>query len=356
MLSSLNIIQFRCFRELTVENLKRVNLVVGLNNAGKTCLLEALELLVTRSPVPLVTAANRRGEFVFTEIGPNSFRSNADIKHAFFGRQASPGTHFELSSNGGGDHLRVRAEVVAAIETQQLVLTPGGIDSPGRTRLRWAVGGHGAQSFQNDFAIGREGGIQLTEERPLFDDARPLRFLPTGTFAGLAIAQLWGQVAARPSEDRVVDALRIVEPDVERIAAGLSPAAALFVRIKGVSDRVPLGSLGDGASRLLALACQLVGAEHGVLLVDEIDTGLHVSAMAKMWQLVIGAARELDVQVFATTHSDDCLRGLAAVLKALPELGNDVALHRIERGQSETISYSSDEIVQSAITGIEVRQ
>ena len=45
MIQSLTASGFRCFREILVEPLTRVNLFVGENNAGKTSLLEAVELL-----------------------------------------------------------------------------------------------------------------------------------------------------------------------------------------------------------------------------------------------------------------------------------------------------------------------
>lgn len=44
MYLSFKAINFRCFHELVMENLAPVNLIAGLNNAGKTALLEALFL------------------------------------------------------------------------------------------------------------------------------------------------------------------------------------------------------------------------------------------------------------------------------------------------------------------------
>ena len=61
------------------------------------------------------------------------------------------------------------------------------------------------------------------------------------------------------------------------------------------------------------------------------------------------------VQVFATTHSDDCLRGLAQVIKRGGGGTKEIALHRLERDNPHSVHYSAEEIVLSAEKSIEVR-
>jgi AAA15 family ATPase/GTPase len=110
--------------------------------------------------------------------------------------------------------------------------------------------------------------------------------------------------------------------------------------------------MGDGIWRLLGIALSLVTTRGGVLLIDEIDTGLHYSVLVDMWRLVLETARSLDVQVFATTHSRDCYEALAAVA----EPGrNEISLQRIERGKASAIAFSEAEIRQAAERGLEVR-
>ena len=123
-----------------------------------------------------------------------------------------------------------------------------------------------------------------------------------------------------------------------------------FVKLAG--QRVPIGSLGDGIWRLLGIALALVRARGGVLLVDEIDTGLHYSVLESMWRLVNETARRLDVQVFATTHSRDCYESLAAIAQPT---GRDVTIQRIERGKPLAVAFSEAEILEAARRGIEVR-
>lgn len=117
-------------------------------------------------------------------------------------------------------------------------------------------------------------------------------------------------------------------------------------------QRIPIGSMGEGVWRLLGIALALVRARGGVLLIEEIDAGLHYSVLADVWRLVFDTARSLDVQVFATTHSRDCYEALAAVT----EPGRtEISLQRIERGKLEAIAFTELEIRRVAERGLEVR-
>ena len=91
------------------------------------------------------------------------------------------------------------------------------------------------------------------------------------------------------------------------------------------------------------------------MLVDEIDTGLHHSVMVDMWRLVIETAQRLDIQVFATTHSLDCVDALAQIRRKYPEIAAEVTVHRVEKNAPKTVVYEMDEIVIAAEGHIEVR-
>ena len=70
-----------------------------------------------------------------------------------------------------------------------------------------------------------------------------------------------------------------------------------------------------GLRRLLAWRLAFVGIDRGFLLIDEIDAGLHWTVMEDVWRLLIQVARKSGVQVFATTHSYDCIRGLGSMIR-----------------------------------------
>ena len=126
----------------------------------------------------------------------------------------------------------------------------------------------------------------------------------------------------------------------------------MVVKLRETNGQVPIGSLGDGMWRMLGLALSISSAGGGVLLVDEIDTGLHYSTMEGMWRMIGAQAAALSVQVFATTHSRDCYESLAAVAKS--EAG-DFTIQRIDPSRGEAVRFSSEAIVAAAEREIEVR-
>jgi hypothetical protein len=191
-------------------------------------------------------------------------------------------------------------------------------------------------------------------------DLPETRFISTRQDDLQEVAASWEEIVLTPDEQPILAALQILEPDLERIAyvgsnVPGSHGRGFVVKMRGSDRRLPLGSLGDGMRRMLAIALQLVRSRGGYLLVDEIDAGLHHSTMASLWRLVIKTAQRLDVQVFSTTHSHDCVYALATLCEADPALAAEVAVHRIERSNPRTVRYSAEEIAIAAEHRLEVR-
>jgi AAA15 family ATPase/GTPase len=128
-----------------------------------------------------------------------------------------------------------------------------------------------------------------------------------------------------------------------------------MTKVSGQSKPIPLRSLGEGVNHLLGIAVSLIAARDGLLLVDEIENGLHYSVMTRMWKLILDQSRALNVQVFAATHSLDCIRGFQA---ATAELGfGDARLIRLEgkSGNIEGVSFDPAELRIVTEEDIEVR-
>lgn len=72
--------------------------------------------------------------------------------------------------------------------------------------------------------------------------------------------------------------------------------------------------MGDGINRVLTIILALVNSDNGFLLLDEFENGLHYSVQEKLWNIIFNLAQKLNIQVFATTHSEDCIYGFEQVL------------------------------------------
>jgi energy-coupling factor transporter ATP-binding protein EcfA2 len=347
MISNLTITGFRAFRELRVDPLTRVNLFVGKNNAGKTSILEAVELVVSGTIGALPRILFRRGE----EILPSEEEHGTELDpaHLFYGRSLHVGNRFSII--GGGKKTR-------EVGCRVLVEEPDALFPS----LTLVFGSH-ADPDLKFIRLSPENGIPFmtpTRRYPgsLAASDPPVNFLGTEPAQASRLGQLWDSLVLTPEEQGVVESLRIIEPDLERIAflsENRGSLSSILLKLAESEQRLPLGSFGDGSKRLLALSLNLLSARKGFLLVDEIDTGLHHSVMIDMWKLVIETAKRLDVQVFATTHSLDCVHALAWVQEQNPDLAAEVTLHRIEKDAPATIVYNMDEIAIAERGQIEVR-
>lgn len=107
--------------------------------------------------------------------------------------------------------------------------------------------------------------------------------------------------------------------------------------------------------RMMALATSLAFSKGGCLFVDEVDTGLHYSVMPDMWRLVIAKAIASNAQVFATTHSWDCIEGLSVLCQREPELIKQVAVHKIDRALPNSVGFSGESLVRMLKSDIDPR-
>ena len=184
----------------------------------------------------------------------------------------------------------------------------------------------------------------------------PVVFRTTRRMAVGELSAAWSRVVLTTAEDEVTAALRILDSSVERLAiTGSNGDATAQLRLRGEPLPVPLTSMGEGMTRMLSLALALVTARGGYVFLDEIETGLHHSAHQSMWKLVLNMADTLGVQVFATTHSKDCLEAIAAIHRTDPKLTNALSVHRLEAGRSNAVRMTAAVIEGTFDGGVEVR-
>jgi len=377
MIRELKIENFRAFRELHLTGLGRVNLLVGENNSGKTSVLEAIAFLASGGdPTALYTSLSRRGEQAIVE-GParESGDDAVDVRHLFFGRRIGDDTALRihaLDASGAtvdfhlstprvpDDGLPDWRDAIAQRPRRRagrIVSRVIEIDRSDRVPRYLRIGSPGTEAI--DVALLPNGGL-TSDNATLtgFDLEKPVAFVTTSGIGDDELAGFYEKIVVTSEEQNVVAALKEVESSIARIATrAVDPFdhRGFVVGLEGASEPVPLGSLGDGVHRMLAIALSLVTARGGYLLVDEIDTGLHHTVMRKMWKLVYETAKRLDVSVFATTHSYDCVHALAAITRPDVRTAGDVSLIRVERGKAEGIPFSEEEISRLDEWQIEAR-
>jgi hypothetical protein len=365
MFSNVHIAGYRGFHRFDMGQLGRVNLIVGTNSSGKTSVLEALYLLVSRGdPSAIGTLLLRRGERLLTETP--SRRQELDVSHMFAGHEAHVGSRFAISAKNRHADQSVTVSLVELSPKEQPQLLPSEEAEPLTPRVALQIRGRPSPPVEH-IPMTRSGGILpetgdvgLRRLRRRSVESASVQFITTESVDSEELVALWDKVALTPNEELALGALRFVDPTIERIAAqagrlSYTPSRGGFIVKTRANDMpVPIGSLGDGIWRMLAMAIAITQSAGGILLVDEIDTGLHYTVLSDMWRLIFRAAKDLDVQVFATTHSYDCIQSLA-ILSTETDSRTAVTVQRIEPGRSRAVAYGPAEIEQAAKHNIEVR-
>lgn len=364
MLTSLEMNKFRGFHHYRVAGLCPVNLLVGRNNCGKTSILEAVHLLASGGdPEVFAQIAERRGELIASRPDRHGYRVETTLRptcaHFFHGHDFARSSDFSILGNREGDHRGATVVVLREINhaSDQESGEPPRDRGTGPALYIQSISGQSKREII--VKVTEEGALLGTRGRPgraASTNGSPAVFIPAESLAPPSMSDMWNGVVQDRRESEVIDAMRTLEPGLEDVVF-LSGDATYDIRvaIRGAQRRVPLGSLGEGMRRMLAIALALIQARGGLLLIDEIDTGLHYSVMGDMWRLVVEMAQRSDVQVFATTHSLDCVRGLAWLCDNYPSLAEEVSVQKIEPTLDESVAFRADELMVAVQQEIEVR-
>lgn len=388
MLDSLIIKNFRCLEDFSVEKLGRVNLIVGRNNSGKSTVLEALRLYAGNAQRPLLDAiSTEHDEKIRVGDAERSDPGSAMPYQDFFAGRKFPiddGTFIQIGSLGAPEDL-LRIEHVLVEETEETVSDGATVETVIRVRRRPVPKSEAATSSDllNQALQISKGSRQFPlvlldrfPSRARFAMSEAIGTLPCSMVATQfsspdEMADGWDRIVFTEHEEIVKQALRIIAPEFENLTfvraeeartvpSRLSMQRGAKVKLADVPRPVPLNSLGDGMLRVLQLALKIFPAKGGFLLIDELENGLHYSVQERIWVLLFEMAKRLDIQVFATTHSWDCIESFAKVSRAREDI--EGVLLRVgksvrsgDRGRVISTVFDEDELYNITQSDAEVR-
>lgn len=353
LLDSLEIKGYRCFEHLTIEKLGRVNLIVGKNNVGKTALLEGL--------------------WIYCEM-----RNNRPLSDILLARNELPNRVKETGYNLPNDFENYRH----FFYERPFPVYPPDYDWLGT--ISFEIGSAKNEDNRLIVEFEKKDNNFPPSLKPSFPKNLPdfmTYFINSYGLINQNIEELWENIQLRDSEDFVVKALSLLNDDLitvrlipyptkvdnkvpvvrlkKRILElGVNPSThRLFRDHKVIDDKepVPLKSLGDGMNRLFGIALTLVNCRNGMVFIDEIENGLHYSVLPDVWKLIFKTAKDLNVQVFATTHSKDCIEAFTQA--AIDDEESDGMLIRLENkdGKIRAVNFNEDELETVERRNIEVR-
>lgn len=336
MLKSIAVKNFRGIRALTLAPLAQVNLFVGEQNVGKTSLLEAL---FVRFGHHLPDVGIRLSSFRGMNYIPG--RPEDLWGWLFYGREwREPASIATESRDGTRKEVRVRMMFPEA-RTVMLPEAAGAREPSGAGTLETAARPEyvcelveGDRVLKEARAALREDGLLQFEGTQSSGETRAVFLFPTLVSAPENAERLSALDRAHRL-GAVVESLKAFEPRVERVAAGVLGGRPVVYVDVGLSEMIPAWLLGGGFQRLLTLLLAISDFSGAAILVDEIENGLYSARFTHVWRAVRRAVEAERAQLFATTHSLECLRAAQEAFSgAEPEA---FAVHRLERQEGDEI-------------------
>ncbi|MGC8494843.1 MAG: AAA family ATPase [Syntrophobacteraceae bacterium] len=372
-IGTLDIQQFRTFRKLQIEGMGRVNLLTGRNNTGKSSVLEALHILASDADLSVIRSILRDREEDMSEteestspLDVESLFPLSSLFHGFpiFSEKLEP--MVIASSGGGGRPMKLSmkpgwfSEVREQDGSRKLIPQRQNLfgDSEGLPALV-VKAGHTQRIVPLDNLRRYTNRVTALRSEAMREPRLPCVFVsPYGGERTATLGPLWDKIALSNLEKDVVDALRIIDPQISAVSmvGGEGPRRkrTAIVRTDGIPRPVPLRSFGDGLNRLFGIILSLVNAKDGLLLIDEFENGMHYTVQADAWRAVFRIARRLDIQVVATSHSWDTIEAFQKAASEDPEEG--VLIRLLRRGEDIVPTlFREDELAVATRDRIEVR-
>lgn len=349
MMTSLRFENFRGFTDLRVAPLKRINLITGANNTGKTGLLEGLFLLFYNNQV-LWPLQSMPGMFRSSVAGPGlgSAPSPDDFSNfwesLFHDRQMNVEPTITGINAAGAScvcRLKVHPGGIHVIEE----LTPNGArqaqihPSP---PFHWTIGPNGVVGQANKINPSGQDFIVLSTklEHPIQD------------------AELFNQVSlTEGGEEKLLSFLKQIDSRLVKLRYAKAPrmSQALVYAHFGQRNALSITQSGQGFSKLFSLYCRMLLSKAKIVFIDEIENGLYYETLPQIWKGIAALAETENIQIFATTHSRECIVAAHEVMAATPDY--NFALHRLQRvdGKIEAITHDKEMMKAALSAGLEVR-
>jgi hypothetical protein len=207
-------------------------------------------------------------------------------------------------------------------------------------------------------------GTEHTEEKLSWNGAQFI--LPPGRdepravgiqpYANVTTADVksFSQLKSDQRVEEVLECVRLADETITEIDL-LSPdgkGAELWVR-KHDGPMLPLYTLGQGVIRIIEIAMSIVANFDP--FIDEFENGIHHSVFYDFWVKLIKLSAGREQQLFASTHSEECIQ---AACRAFTDSGDDgLRVIRLDRSNGATRAsvYDRDTAAAAERLGVELR-
>ena len=314
---SIKIKNFRCFDSLTVNSLARVNLLGGDNNIGKSTFLEALEI---------ITQAKTKVDFLSTIRDIIYRRQGKNLQDNEFDMIAYDRNCFELETMN--NHVETtNNHVFFAISPND---TTSIFEDEDKDRIDQKYRDI-SDTFQVELKVNDDSDrIPYSRFVDIINDNNPryrsprysresksnksIDFITSTTIDERKLSSLYGKIVDLGIEKEIDRFLKEFDPRLDSLVIRPTERHSVFkIKLKGKQQPVLLSSMGEGLNRYIAIICAIWKSQNGHLFIDEIENGIHYKKYEKLWEIIFKTSKEANCQVFAATHSRECIEAFSRV-------------------------------------------
>lgn len=357
MLSNLIVENFRGIQELKIEDMRRLVLLSGNNNVGKSTVLEAVFFMMDHlSP----DSFNHMNNFRGISVPANGVSLWEPLFY-----QMNPDNSIRIKATRGEDTITLSYSKDESYIPAQNAGIPKNVAGSFQSSAK--------RNYTLRFAFQVEGPIDYSEIghfttsdsgilREVSDDEGEKQFMQL-TYTSFvnnnivrtdrAVLDRMGKAEINGEKEKIIGFLQRIDPSISDIVTlSISGVPQLYINTN--NRLLPVQFSGDGINKLLFIVLSVMDAKDGILLVDEIDTGFHYSMYKDLWKIVADVSRDYNCQVIATTHSYENIIGAVEGVKEYPE---DFSFYRLgyDKAGLKAFRFSYDLLKSALRSDMEVR-
>ena len=325
---NIKIDNFRGIKHLEIDDFSRVNLFLGQNSSGKSTVLEAIHLLTNMSNPDMPQGINR--------IRTRNYYTNfKDIPYLFYNMAVQTPVEFAAEQFDSEKRL-LRLKMTYVFDGQAQLAQPDGINgmppvSETKTFLNTLeidfesyIRGE-VKKYQNLLTARPDGIVTNKKATEEYLEKYGTAYL-TADLWGVNLVTSLSELFKRKKKSIILQRLayfdhRITDIDILQ--------DDVYVDFENMAEKLPLRMTGDGLRRYLNIVAASANPMNNIILIDEIDNGLHYSAYKKLWEAIFALATDTNKQIFVTTHSKETLYRLNEMLAEHPEHQSEFRLYTI---------------------------
>jgi len=314
-LKSINIKDFKCFKNFEANGFKRVNLIGGKNNVGKTAFMEACYTNISSTNI----------DKMWTVISSIKFRRN-NLEYL--------GEVFNLDTMKKDFESLAVINISSNLNISEFRL----LNNNGKKEYKFKINNKEIIININDFSYNIERD-------------KKIQFIDNFGLTNSELKDMFEAVQKKDKEEVLYSYINEFDSNIVnfKIIGGDKPQCKVDGEYRDINE------FGDGLKHYISIICSLYACANGYLFIDEIDNGIHWTQLDKIWEIILKISKEQNVQLFATTHSKECIESYGRISKKFEE--KDISF--IELGQKnkkiESIIYESDEVIEQIYQNQEIR-